>query len=99
MNARFRTPFSFAVIAFCAALTLGHASGQASKVVSEKPDFDDLPSPEFQGVKNKSFKPKDWLEIETKIKVMMAPTPPSKTLDKLTIKWYVAIKHPEKPNL
>jgi hypothetical protein len=28
----------------------------------------------------------------------MAPEPKSKTCDRLTVKWYVAVKNPEKPN-
>lgn len=97
MNARFRPLLSLAAIALCSTLTIGHAAGQAVKVVAEKPVPDDLPSPEFSGGKNKSFKPKDWTEIETKLKVQMAPAPASKTLDKLTVKWYIAVKNPDKP--
>lgn len=80
-----------------AALTLGSAFGQAVQVTAESPTFDDLPSPQFAGVKNKSFKPLDWLEIEVPLKVEMRPEPPSKTCDKLTVKWYVAVKNVDKP--
>ncbi len=82
------------------ALILGLSTGSASadvKVTAEKPTFDDLQSPEFPGGKQKPFKPKFWLEIETKVKVAMAPEPKTKTCDKLTIKWYVAVKNGEKP--
>lgn len=79
-----------------AGLSLGSASGQAAKVLGEKPSFDDLPSPEFSGGKQKAFKPKDWLEIETKLKISLSPEPPSKTCEKLTVKWYIAVKNPEK---
>lgn len=72
------------------------AFGQAAKVMGDKPAFDDLPSPEFSGGKNKSFKPKDWLEIEAKLKVSLSPEPRSKTCDKITVKWYVAVKNPDK---
>lgn len=75
---------------------MGSSYGQAAKVLGEKPVFDDLPSPEFSGGKQKSFKPKDWLEIETKLKISMSPEPKSKTCEKLTVKWYVAVKNPEK---
>lgn len=86
-----------AALAIMAAFSMGSAFGQASKVVAEKPEFDDLPSPQFSGGgKEKSFKPKDWLEIETKLKVSLSPEPPSKTCDKLTVKWYVAVKNPDK---
>lgn len=73
------------------------AVAQAVKVSSEKPTFDDLQSPgEFGGTKSKSFKPKDWLEVETKLKIQMSPAPKSSTLERLTVKWYVAVKNPEK---
>lgn len=96
MNVLFRNSLSVAASALLAALTIGSAYGQASKVVGEKPVFDDLPSPEFSGGKQKSFKPKDWLEIEASIKVSLAPEPKSKTCEKLTVKWYIAVKNPEK---
>ena len=96
MNVLSRNSLSFAASAFIAVLSIGSAYGQASKVVGEKPIFDDLPSPEFSGGKQKSFKPKDWLEIEASIKVSLAPEPKSKTCEKLTVKWYVAVKNPEK---
>jgi hypothetical protein len=73
------------------------AHGQAAKVTAQKPVFDDLPSPEFSGGKQKSFKPKDWLEIETNLKISMSPEPPSKTCEKVTVKWYIAVKNPDKP--
>ncbi|RYG85351.1 MAG: hypothetical protein EON58_23120 [Alphaproteobacteria bacterium] len=92
-----RTTLSIAATAFLAALSIGSAFGQASKVVGEKAMFDDLPSPQFSGGgKDKAFKPKDWLEIETKLKISLAPEPPSKTADKITVKWYIAVKNPDK---
>jgi hypothetical protein len=73
------------------------AVAQAVKVTAEKPSFDDLPSPtDFGGAKSKSFKPKDWLEVETKLKFQMAPAPKSQTLERMTVKWYIAVKNPEK---
>jgi hypothetical protein len=96
MNVFLRNSLSFTASIFIAAVTVGSAYGQASKVVGDKPVFDDLPSPEFSGSKNKTFKPKDWLEIEASIQVSQSPSPPSKTLERLTVKWYVAIKNPEK---
>lgn len=68
----------------------------ATKVDAGSPKFDDLQSPQFGGTKAKSFSPKDWLEVETEIQVMMAPTPKTKTCDRLTIRWYVAVDNPEK---
>ena len=96
MNVLFRKSFSITASAFIAALSIGSASGQAAKAVIEKPAFDDLPSPEFPGGKSKAFKPKDWLEIETKLNLSLSPEPASKTCDKVIVKWYVAVKNPEK---
>lgn len=66
-----------------------------SKVEAEKPEFDDLPSPEFSGGKQKPFKPKDWLEVTANFKVQLSPEPESKTADEVLVKWYVAVKNPE----
>jgi hypothetical protein len=87
---------SLAASVILTAVSAGSAFGQASKVVGEKPTFDDLPSPEFSGGKQKSFKPNDWLEIEAKLKISLSPEPDSKTCEKITVKWYVAVKNPEK---
>lgn len=81
-----------------AALSMTAAFGQASKVTGDKPSFDDIPSPEFSGGKQKSFKPGDWLEIEAKLNVDLSPAPESKTLERLTVKWYIAVKNPDKPS-
>ncbi len=97
MNASLRNSFSITFSSIVAALALGSAFGQAVKVTGESPAFDDLPSPQFAGVKNKRFTPLDWLEIEAPLKVEMSPEPASKTCDKMTIKWYVAVKNVEKP--
>jgi hypothetical protein len=96
MNFLLRNSLSFAATAIIAGLSAGSALGQASKVIGEKPAFDDLQSPEFSGGKQKSFKPKNWLEIEAKLKVSLAPEPKSKTCEKLTVRWYVAVKNPDK---
>ena len=72
------------------------ASAQAYKVESSKPVFDDLSSPDFNVSKQKSFKPKDWLEIEASFKIQMSPEPLSKTAERVMVKWYVAVEHPDK---
>lgn len=87
---------SIAAIAAIAAFSMGSAFGQASKVIGEKPTFEDLPSPQFSGGKEKSFRPKDWLEIEAKLKISLSPEPASKTCEKITVKWFIAVKNPEK---
>ena len=96
MNVLLRKSLLFTSSALIVATSAGSAFGQASKVTGEKPLFEDLPSPEFTGGKNKSFKPKDWLEIEASLHISLAPAPPSKTLDRLTVKWYIAVKNPDK---
>ncbi|MES2982403.1 MAG: Amuc_1102 family pilus-like protein [Verrucomicrobiota bacterium] len=73
------------------------ANAQAYKAEPSKPTFEDLPSPSFSGTKQKDFKPKDWLEIEASFKLQMAPEPPSKTAEKVMVKWYIAVEHPDKP--
>lgn len=98
MNLLLRKSVSITASALIIGLSIGSAFGQASKVVGEKPVFDDLQSPEFSGGKQKSFKPKDWLEIEAKLKISLAPEPASKTCEKITVKWYIAVKNPEKPS-
>jgi hypothetical protein len=92
----FRKILSLAVISTFACFSAAGAFGQAVKVTGDKPSFDTLPSPEFSGGKQKGFRPKDWLEMEVKLRVLMQPEPKSKTCDKLTVKWYIALKNPEK---
>ncbi len=96
MNALLRTSLFITAFAIIASFSIGSAFGQAAKVTAEKPLFDDLQSPDLGGGKQ-GFKPKEWLEIETKVKVQLSPEPKSKTCDRLTVKWYVAVKNPEKP--
>lgn len=92
-----RKSISVAALAVMTALTIGTSFGQAARVIAEKPTFDDLPSPQFSGAgKDKGFKPKNWLEIEVKLKVSLAPIPASKTCDRITVKWYLAVKDPDK---
>jgi len=89
-----------AFLALIAATTIlsSCAAVAAIKVdVTDKPKSDDIMSPEPSGVKSKGgFKAKDWLEVEAKIKVEMAPEPKNKTCDKLTVKWYIAVENPDK---
>lgn len=82
----------------CAAIgVLSHsaANAQSFKVEGDKPDFEDIVSPDLGGSKN-GFKPKEWLEIEAKIRVDMSPVPRSKTADRILVKWYVAVENPDK---
>jgi len=68
----------------------------ATKVEPDKPKIDDIKSPQVTGVVSKSTKQKDWLEVEAKFKVEMAPEPKNKTCDHLTVKWYIAVENPDK---
>jgi len=73
---------------------LVHAQGKAQV---EPPVFDSIPSPEVNTGKAKPFKPKDWLEIESKMRIP-AQTAEQKQvgfLDSVTVKWYIAIKNHE----
>jgi hypothetical protein len=72
------------------------ASAQRVKAEAGKPTFDDLESPQFGGGKQKAFKPKNWLEIEAKLNLSMSPEPPSKTADRVTVRWFVAVQNPDR---
>jgi len=68
------------------------------KVELDKPEIVEIKSPDLGGNSaKKSFKPKDWMEIEVKFKVEV-PTKDKKKvkfLDKVTVKWYIAAKNPD----
>jgi len=96
MNHIFNKPLLLVASAIFVTFPIGNAYGQAAKATSEKPMFDDLPSPEFGGGKNKAFKPKEWLEIEVKLNLQLSPEPATKTCDKLTVKWYIAVKNADR---
>ena len=68
---------------------------QEVKVKVEDPSYDELESPELGGNTNfKKFKPKNWLEAEVQLKVEVDRRSDKEFLDRLTIKWYVAVKNP-----
>jgi hypothetical protein len=94
----FRSIPLVALFAVFCGMAFQTATAQQARATADKPTFDDLESPQFSGGKQKAFKPKSWLEIETKVKVSMRPEPKSKTCDRMTVKWYVAVKNPERPN-
>ena len=95
MNRIARIPtLMFAAVLLAAAPTSLQAQGQA-KATIDKPDFDDLPSPDISVGKSKSFKPKDWLEVEAKVKIDVKPNPKVPFIDQVTVKWYVAVENPE----
>ena len=96
-NFLLRNTISIAAIATLAGLPLGTALGQNTKLNADKPTFEDLQSPQYTGPgKQKNFKPKDWLEVEAKINIAGGAASKGKVCEKLTVKWYVAVKNPEK---
>lgn len=94
--------FTFAASMVLTVLTAGSAYGQVApggKVLFDKPTFEDIQSPDFMiaGGKQKRFKGKDWLEIEIKLNLPSAiAKTKSKVVENLTVKWYVAVKNPDK---
>ncbi len=73
----------------------GGAFAQRVQVKVDKPDFDDLPSPEVGGnTGKKNWDPKDWLEAEVKFSLEAKPEPEDKYVDGVTIRWYVAVENP-----
>lgn len=84
--------------AAASAIALFSASGIASgqeKAQVDKPTFDDLPSPEMSGGKNKPFKPKDWLEVEAKVRLPKGSRSDELFVEQMAVKWYVAVKNPD----
>jgi len=70
------------------------------KVHSDKIEIEELRSPDFGGTvgeSNKSFTPKEWLEIAMKIKLEVPASKKDKTqfADKVKVEWNVAFKSPE----
>lgn len=81
--------FVAAVLAPCAALA------QSFKVDVDKPAVVEILSPDNAGsAAKKSFKPKDWMEVEMKFKIE-AKDKDKKFANKVTVKWYVAAKNPD----
>lgn len=77
-----------------AAAPLALAQGKANV---GKLNFDALPSPDVSIGKNKSYKPKDWLEVEAEITIPAQTADQKKSgfIDQVTVKWYVAVKNPD----
>ncbi len=74
------------------------AVAQDFKLDIDKVQIEKIQSPDMGGnIGNKSFKPKDWMEIEMKIKVIVPPKLKDKVkfVDKVTVKWYISAKHPD----
>ncbi len=85
----------FSTVALAALALSAPLQAQAGKVEASDPKFDELQSPNVGGnTGKKNWKPKDWLEAEVKFKVEMPKSYKAKTVDSVTVKWYVAIKNP-----
>lgn len=78
------------------AAVLASASAQQQKADVGKLVFDNIPSPEVNSGKAKSFKPKDWLEVEAELTLhpINAEQKKSGFVDQVTVKWYVAVQDP-----
>lgn len=81
---------------FAGLLLVAAASAQSVQVAKiEKPQFDDLPSPDLNVGKGKNFRPKNWLEIVSPITVPAQNAEQKKSgfIDQVVVKWYVAVKN------
>ncbi len=66
------------------------------KVEMDKPEIAEITSPDLGGDSaKKNFKPKDWMEVEMKIK-LEAKDKDKLFADKMTVKWHIAAKNPDK---
>lgn len=83
-----RNLFAVALIAFLAMSS--PIMAQQYKLDISKPEFDSLLSPTIGGGTTvKKFKPKEWLEVEVKIKIESSNRDED-FADRVTVKWYVA---------
>jgi hypothetical protein len=83
-----RNLFAVALIAFLAMSS--PVMAQQYKLDISKPEFDSLLSPTLGGGTTvKKFKPKEWLEVEVKIKIESSNRDED-FADRVTVKWYVA---------
>jgi hypothetical protein len=86
---RFSLFASLAVLIFLPSSAFAQGRAQI-----DKPTFEELPSPELNAGKNKAFKPKNWLEIEAKMRIPAQSREQKDAgyIDQVTVKWYVALK-------
>lgn len=66
----------------------------------KNPSVDTQPTPDFQaaGVKSKSWKPRDWLEIEAEFEAK-GVLPRNAVIPKLLFRYYAAIRGPKGPKV
>ncbi len=82
----------------CAISLSGVALGQLevskdAKFSVDDPQFTTLQSPTISDGNSKKFRPKDWLEVEVKLKVQkLADEPEDKYLDEIKVNWHIVVK-------
>ncbi len=70
-----------------------------AKVKVDKPAFDTLQSPTLGGGNSKSFRPKDWLEIEVPFQLEgLNPKSKDGFADIMEVKWYIVVKGQDRKN-
>lgn len=85
----------FSAVALAALTMVSNVHAQAGKVEASDPKFDNLDSPEVGGnTGRKSWKPKEWLEAEVKLKIEMPSNYKQNFIDSVTVKWFVAVENP-----
>ncbi|MGB2402064.1 MAG: Amuc_1102 family pilus-like protein [Akkermansiaceae bacterium] len=83
---------SLAVLLFALLAMSLPAMAQQYKLDIDKPEFDDLLSPTIGGgTTAKRFTPKEWLEVEVKLKITSSNRDED-FADKVKVKWYLAVK-------
>ncbi|MGC6456896.1 MAG: Amuc_1102 family pilus-like protein [Akkermansiaceae bacterium] len=80
-------------LAFSSAAFAQLPTSKDAKFTVDDPKFGALQSPEINDGNAKNFKPKDWLEIEVKLKVdRLREQPKDNYLDEITVNWHVVVK-------
>ncbi|MBT8037584.1 MAG: hypothetical protein KJO21_08575 [Verrucomicrobiae bacterium] len=89
---RFNHHLLFSVLLLGVMSSASPLLAQTYKVDVDKPEFDNLESPVVAGnTGKKKFKPKEWLEVEVKFKVISSERK-DRFVDRVSVKWYVAAK-------
>jgi len=69
------------------------ALSKDNRIKAKDPEFDELQSPTVEDGNAKGFRPKDWLEIEVRLKVQkMKVEPKDKYIDEVKVNWHVVVK-------
>lgn len=95
-SSRYLLPSVRLSLAFFAVVVAPAAMAQTvKKIEASDPTFEDLQSPSVGGnTGKKSWKPKDWLEVEVKVKLEPGRSAPRDGhVDRLTVRWFVAVEN------